>query len=398
MTVRYSVCMGRERKKILFVITKSVWGGAQKYVFDLAQSLKDHHDVAVVAGGDGPLIDACVASNVRTIPLPAFERDISFVREVRAFFSLLRIFRHERPDIVHVNSSKAGGLGAFAARLSGIPRIVFTAHGWAFKEVWRSSISRGIIALLSWVTVFCTHTTIVVSRDDLVHTQWMIGVRKKLVHIHNGISDPTILSRERARDTLYDIVSRELPTLTTLPDNGTIWIGMIAELTANKGLGYALRGFAQHAETHQNTVLFIIGEGEEHHTLSTLIEKYGLVERVFLTGRIADAAQLIPAFDIFMLTSLKEGLPYTLLEAGYANVSVIATEVGGVPEIITDMVSGVLIPPKDSDAVAGALNHLTEEPDTRDEMRRALREHVQENFSLETMVKKTEEVYTSLDM
>jgi len=99
-----------------------------------------------------------------------------------------------------------------------------------------------------------------------------------------------------------------------------------------------------------------------------------------------------------MLTSLKEGLPYTLLEAGYANVSVIATEVGGVPEIITDMVSGVLIPPKDSDAVAGALNHLTEEPDTRDEMRRALREHVQENFSLETMVKKTEEVYTSLDM
>src|SRR3989338_2906495 len=126
--------MHERKRKILYVITKGSWGGAQRYVFDLATSLsKNEFDVEVAVGEGSFLKERLTAHGIRVVSVPALQRDVSFVKEIHSFLFLYKIFRtFPRPDIVHLNSSKAGALGALAARIAGVPRTVFTAH--AFLE------------------------------------------------------------------------------------------------------------------------------------------------------------------------------------------------------------------------------------------------------------------------
>ncbi|MFZ2500762.1 MAG: glycosyltransferase, partial [Minisyncoccia bacterium] len=161
-------------KKVLFVITKSNWGGAQSYVYTLATRLKDTGaDVAVVLGGTGEagsesglLAERLQEAGIRTLFLKSFMRDISLIREFKALRELIYILKSERPDVVHLNSSKAGGLGAVAARLTGVPRIVFTAHGWPFWEP-RNFVAQKLIYFFSWITVMFSHAVITISDYDL---------------------------------------------------------------------------------------------------------------------------------------------------------------------------------------------------------------------------------------
>ena len=121
--------------KILYGITKSNFGGAQRYVFDLAKAAQEHeHDVSVLCGGDGLLASKLKAKNINVITLDKLERDISITKEISSFFQILKFLREEKPDIFHINSSKMGGLGGLAGRLTGVKKIIFTNHGWAFNE------------------------------------------------------------------------------------------------------------------------------------------------------------------------------------------------------------------------------------------------------------------------
>ncbi len=123
------------RRKILLVVTKGNWGGAQRYVYDLATELPvDQFEPVVVAGAGHALPTRLAAAGIRTIALPKLERDINWRQEAATLAALVKIFWRERPSVVHLNSSKIGGLGALAARLALVPRIIFTAHGWPFHE------------------------------------------------------------------------------------------------------------------------------------------------------------------------------------------------------------------------------------------------------------------------
>ena len=184
------------KKKILFVITKSNWGGAQKYVYDLATSLpKELFDVTVVFGGTGPLAEQLSTAGIRTTSIPSLQRDVSIVGDVKSFFSLLSLFKKEKPHIVHVNSSKVSGLGALAGRLTSVPRIIFTCHGWPFNEE-RSLLSLWSIAFFSWLTVVLSHTTITVSGRDFSDGQKMPWVKHKMCLVHNGIRIPDFKGKE----------------------------------------------------------------------------------------------------------------------------------------------------------------------------------------------------------
>ena len=129
-------------EKILLIITKSNWGGAQHYVHTIATNLKkEGRDVVVGLGGTGlpgapagQLESRLQAEGIRTIFLPSFARDVSLFREWHAVIALVDLIKKERPQVLHLNSSKAGGLGALAGRIAGVPHIVFTAHGWAHRE------------------------------------------------------------------------------------------------------------------------------------------------------------------------------------------------------------------------------------------------------------------------
>jgi len=304
-----------KRKKILFVITKSNWGGAQRYVYDLATALpKEQFDVSVAFGQPGLLASKLDEAQIATHQVKSFQRDVSIIADVKSFFELLHLFRAQRPNVVHLNSSKASGVGALAARVAGVPRIIFTAHGWPFLER-RNFVSRSLIYLFSWLTVLFSHAVIVVSDYDLRIAKRMPFVGNKVVRIYNGISSPMEFGTG-------DVIRNAFPS-------GVRIIGTVGELTHNKNQ----IALIEEAKNNPDMYVAIVGEGEERALLEEKINEYGLEQRVKLFGFIP-AREVLRGFDVFALPSLKEGLPYVLLEAKAAGLPIVANRVGGVGEIL----------------------------------------------------------------
>ncbi len=373
-------------KKLLFVITKSNWGGAQKYVYDLAIHTKNKYETAVVVGGTGILKQKLEDENVRTISIPLFSRNVSIIRDPLVFFQLLELFKKERPDIVHLNSSKVGFIGTLAARFAKVPRIVFTAHGWAFNEK-RNWLSKKLFYFLHWLTVIFSHETILVSRalaKDMRHAPFIKG---KLTVVHNGVEDFPIKTRDEARSVLFSSKS-------PMPPN-TFWIGAVAELHNNKGLSYAVRAIKKLKDASPNLhfLFVVIGEGEGRKHLEKLIFELGLHENVFLAGYREDAASFLSAFDVFLSSSITEALAFVVLEAGMARLPVIASAVGGVPEIIEDMKSGILIRSKNPEEIAKAFDFLLSHKKEAETFGKKLCANVKKNFSFKKMLCETIAVY-----
>jgi glycosyltransferase involved in cell wall biosynthesis len=372
--------------KVLFVITKSSFGGAQHYVYDLATTLpREQFEVVVALGGQGLLVHKLRFAGVRTVSLPSLERNVSPLRDAASFFTLWRIFCTERPDVVHLNSAKASGLGALAARLAGVPNIIFTAHGWAFNED-RSRLSRMVIKFLSWMTVVLAHKTIAVSKAVYRDTQNWPFINNKVVTIHNGVNEVAFLSREKAHEKLFQEKGFSIP-------HGALIVGTIAELHPNKGLPYAIEAIARLSVEHPDIYYVILGDGEEKGRLNALVEAHGLHGRVLLLGFVKDASHYLKAFACFLLPSVKEGLPYVLLEAGLAGLPVIASRVGGIPEVVEDKKTGFLVPPRDPEAIAYATKDLFDSPALRAKLGAALREKVIRDFSFDRVISETIGVY-----
>jgi glycosyltransferase involved in cell wall biosynthesis len=306
-------------KKILYLVTKGNWGGAQRYVFDLATALHAKGArVSVAYGAPGQLGGKLRAAGIRTIELPALARDVSLFADIRSYRQIARMLRTERPDVLHLNSSKAGALGALAGRLAGVPCIIFTAHGWAFNEN-RNLLSRGIIWLISWFTALLCHHIIAVSNHELRAAKRMPFCAKKAVRIYNGIDLHMSFGSG-------EIIRNAFPA-------GVQITGTVGELIKNKNQ----TALIEEARTKPDMYVAIVGEGELRGVLEKKIKEYGLEQRVKLFGFLP-ARDVMRGFDRFALPSIKEGLGYVILEARAAGLPIVANRVGGVGEALdTDL-------------------------------------------------------------
>lgn len=383
------------RKKIIFVITKSVWGGAQRYVFDLATNLpqKDFESV-VVAGGSGPLIEKLLNASIRVIPIQSLDRDISLLGDTIAFFKLIALFIHEKPDIIHLNSSKIGAVGALAAwlynklyalRSTPYAKIIFTAHGWAWDEprpAWQKRLIAGSIkaaALLQDAIIILSHHDMATALSHSIPIQKLRAIPLGIppaVHFLSPLDAQKMLS-EKIGLTFH----RPL-------------FGTIAELTKNKGLPYLIQALIIVKQRVSRFTCIIIGRGEDENALRSMIEKNGLSHNVFLTGFVPDASAYLKAFDFFVLPSLKEGLPYVLLEALTAHVPIVASNVGGIPDLVGHEETGLLIPPRNSRALAEALLRIIQSPELRSRFAYAADKKIKA-FPFEEMLNDTIALYLS---
>jgi glycosyltransferase involved in cell wall biosynthesis len=379
--------------KILFVITKSNWGGAQRYVFDMATTLpKDTFEVAVALGGTGEknahrgvLDEKLRNEGIRTIFVQSFMRDVALLQEVKTLRELVQLFRTEKPTVVHLNSTKAGGLGALAARLAGVPRIIFTSHGLAWDED-RSMLARAAIWGASWVTFLLCTDVIVMSKDNEKRARSLPFCARKIHLIYNGIALLTFKNREDARFQL---------STSMRPPSDTVWLGAIGELTRNKGYEYLLGAVGLLKRSSKNFVLYIIGAGEEELALHKMIAEEGLEDRVHLVGFVSQGWQLLKAFDVFVLTSVKEGLPYVLLEAAQAEVASVGSSIPGVRDIIKDEVTGLIFKSKNPSDLAKKLERLIDNKELRQRLANTAHERAQEEFSIAHMVEKTSALYST---
>jgi glycosyltransferase involved in cell wall biosynthesis len=375
-----------QKKKVLFLITKSNWGGAQRYVYDLATNLDKNQFEAVVAlGGDGTLKQLLVHAGIRVIPLHTLERDISIKKELAFIKELWQVLRIEKPDILHVNSSKAGAVGTFLGRLSRVPRVLFTAHGWAFNEdrpVWQKLI----IKKIHWLTVLFSHKTIAVSNAIVRQMDWPFAQSKMKV-IHPGRSIGVMYEKTEARAQL----ASENPELQSHVSDP--WILTIAELHPIKRLNVLIDAMAHVCMNNDSVRSIIIGEGSQRDVLEAQIKKRNLTKRVFLVGSITEAARFLPAGDLFVLPSKSESYGYVLHEAGLAMLPVIATNVGGIPDVISHNKTGRLIRPDDTDALFREIEHFLQHSDKWQTYARELHAEMKKRTT-QKMVDATTAIYT----
>jgi len=382
-----STCPPKPRqRRILYIITKSVWGGAAKYVFDLSFNLSDEYEITVAAGGHGKFAQRIKKAQIPYFNINNFQRNINPLKDFFVFFEILSLLFQIKPNIVHVNSSKAGGIVGSAGwvykLLSGKQiRLIFTAHGWAFNED-RPKSQIKLIKFLSKLTALFYDKIICVSEyDQKTALRNKICKKSKLTVIHNGIDIEKVsfLSQEKAQKKLIGKVSPFV-------------IGTIAEYTKNKGLIYLLKAIKNIKDREIDVILIGSGENPDKEKIEQIIKKYNL-KNIHLIEFIDNAASYLKAFDVFILASLKEGLPYTILEAMTAEIPVIATNVGGIPEMIANQENGLLIQPKNSHELAEKINYLINNPKIAKKITQKARQKVEKEFTLERMIQETKKTY-----
>ena len=333
--------------RVLFVITKSGWGGAQAYVYALATGLRAKGAEVHVAMGNGQrpgsdlLYERLREAGIETHIVPSLTRDISWGKEWAAFKELRSVIRELKPDVLHVNSSKASGLGALAGKIEKVPRIVFTVHGWPYKEP--GSFRRSwLIWFASLATLLLSHVAIVVSKAD---KRTVLGAFPHVRHIPLGMEPVSLLTREEARTALN-------------LDQSHYVLGSIAELNDNKGIEYGIRAFAELKARGAADRYVLMGDGELKTHLVLLSRELGVANDVIFAGFVPDARRYLNALDVMLLPSLKEGLPYAALEAAAAGIRIVASDVGGIPDALHGYKGAALVPPRRPDALALAVVKL----------------------------------------
>ncbi|MEK7598898.1 MAG: glycosyltransferase [Patescibacteria group bacterium] len=381
------------RAKILYLITKSVWGGAGKHVYDLAAcAQKKGYDAAVAGGGRGPLAGRLQEASIPFISLGGLKREMGPLGAFAVFLKTLKILFSFRPDILHSSSPQAAGIAGPAAFIYKMLsrkklRTIFTVHGWSFLED-RPRWQIFFIRILSKITLWFYDQVICVSNfDRQIAVQTGLARPEKLLTIHNGISENEILFLAKNE------IRKKMPNARFETDD--FIVGTVGEFVKNKGYEYLVpaAGVLAKKDEKIKTVIAAWGSGWQKTRRQIENEKTG--RHVILVRDLFPAAAYLKAFDVFVFPSLKEGLPYAVLEAGLAGIPVIASSVGGIPEIIEDGKTGLLIPPADPQKLTEAVLRLKKDPELGRILAQNLRQKVLKEFSKEKQLQKTFELYSN---
>jgi glycosyltransferase involved in cell wall biosynthesis len=374
-------------KKILYLITKSNFGGAQKYVYELACEAKNKgFEVSVVLGGNGILRQKLAEVGITVYSLQSLKRDIGFFSEIRSFFEICNLLKKIRPDVLHLNSSKAGGVGALAGRICGVDKIIFTIHGWAFNEN-RNWLSKLIIKKIYWLTIFLSHTSIAVSthtKKQAEQIPFHFLIKNKIKVIHNGIKDIQFFEKDYVRNFFQEKFKINKEDFV---------VGTLAELHPVKGLNLLISAGRKLTEENNNLKILIFGEGQEKNNLEKLIIDLSLQNKVILGGLLENGSKYLKGFDVFILPSLSEAMPLSLLEAAQAEIPVIATNVGGIPEIIENEKTGLLIKPGSEKEIEESVTRLLKNEIFTKELSTNLKNKVAVEFNVEDFYQKTFNLY-----
>lgn len=356
--------------RIVYLITRmSEWGGAQVHVRDLAIRLQQQgNDIHVIAGDEGVITSVLRQAGVTVHIVPEIRRRISLKWDGLALWRLLKLLRDIKPDLLSCHSSKAGVLGRVAATLAGVP-VIFTAHGYAFTDN-SSRIKTAIYTFLEAAMRLCSDFVITVSDYDRRNARSAhLMPANRIRTVHNGMPD--------------------VPAKTNKA-NGPCQLIMVARFAAQKDHKVLLQALSQ--LTDLDWCLSLVGGGNAEEAFAH-IHLLGLQDRVSILGQRADVVDLLNASDVFVLTTHWEGFPRSIIEAMRAGLPVLATDVAGVPEAVTDGVTGYLVPPRDSELVAKRLRTLIEDQALRQRMGAAGRARFEAEFTFERMFAATTDIY-----
>jgi glycosyltransferase involved in cell wall biosynthesis len=360
-------------------VLEATEGGTRRHLVDVVEHLDPARFTVSVACSTrrdpGFLEDLrrLEGRGIRIHILP-MHRSVRPVADVLAFQRLMRLLRRERFDVVHTHSSKAGFLGRVAARLAGVPRVIHTPHTFPFQMAVNPFARFCYLQLERFAARFCDRMVCVCSgqRETAVS---LVGPARVAV-VENGIdrlAPPDAAAREDCRRRLG-----------LRP--GDLVAGVVGRFTSQKGQLDFVEAARHVAAGAARARFMLVGDGELRRPIESAIEAAGLGDRFVLIGSRADVSDVLPAFDVLVLPSLWEGLPYVLLEGLRAGRAVVATRTGGMADALRDGVNGLLVPPGDPAALAAAMLKLLENDTLRSMMGEHARETVASRYRMEDMM------------
>ena len=378
--------------KIVRIISRLNVGGPAIHTVLLSEALnrKGYVDILVcgtVSESEGDMAYFASAKGVRPIVVPELKRDISFKNDLKAFLKLYAIIRKERPDIVHTHAAKAGALGRLAALCAGVPVKIHTFHGHIFDGYFSPLKAKVFLAIERFLALFTTRVVTVSDavRSEIVDTLKVTGGDKCVV-VRLGLELGAFLECGKARGAFRAELGVK---------DDTLLIGIVGRLVPikNHALFFDAAKMVLERDPGKDIRLVVIGDGELRAFLEQYAKKAGIDRSVYFVGWRSELGPVYADLDIVALTSLNEGTPVSLIEAMAAGRPVVATQVGGVEDLISDGVNGYLVPSRDAAALAGKLARLIGDPGRRNEFGSRGRERVRQAYSKERLVGDIEALY-----
>jgi glycosyltransferase involved in cell wall biosynthesis len=385
-----------EPVRVLRVIARLNMGGPALHVAYLTAGLAERgYKTTLVAGslarGEDSMAFVADELGIEVERIEELHREISPLRDAVAIVRLARLIRRVRPHILHTHTAKAGAVGRLAALLAGDARpaiVVHTFHGHVLRGYFDPLRTAGFRLLERWLA---TKTTALVAvspqvRDDLVSLG--VAPRERFVVVRLGIELEQRVAAER------DGRGESRRVLGIGPDRFAV--GWIGRMTGVKRTDDVLRAFRRLRDRGVDACLCMIGDGPDRPAVERRAHELGLMRDTLFLGYQEEVAPFYAAFDAMILPSINEGTPVSAIEALAAGRPVVATRVGGVPDVVRDGEDGFLVEPGDVDALADRLARLAAEPELRERLGAAGRARVVPRYSVERLVDDIDLLYRSL--
>ena len=375
--------------RILRIIARLNIGGPAIHVTLLTEKLAApaYESILVcgtIAPGEGDMAYYAEAHGVQPIIVPELGRSLHPLRDLITIWTLYRLIRKLKPDIVHTHTAKAGFVGRVAAWLAGVPVIVHTFHGHVFRGYFSPTMTR-VFLILERITARMSDTVITLTE----------GLRRELAEVYHVTRKSHITVLPLGLDLApFATVSRKSGSFRSLPvapPNAPL-IGIVGRLVPVKNHELFLDAAVRVREAIPNAHFVIIGDGELRASLEHTVTARGLSEAVTFTGWLRDLASVYADLDVTVISSLNEGTPVSVIEALAAGCPVVATAVGGLPDLLDHGQLGVLVPSDDDQALADAIiNVLRHPPDSQRAQALML-----DRYSIDRLVKDLDSLYRGL--
>ena len=377
----------KNKIKILHVITHLPIGGAQDNTLYTVELLdKEKYDISLCCNLDGELVErAKKIEAVKLFDIPFLCREVSPYRDIRAFLSLYKLFKKEDFTIIHTHSSKAGLLARLAAVLNKTPIVIHTIHGFAFNDfmnIFKKNFFIYLEKLLAkWTDVLITVSNL--NKKKIIDLN--IAQENKIKNIYSGI-DLSLFTNKKNDDFRKELNLQ----------NNHLLLGSVGRLSDQKDPITMIEAFGIISKPFPNAHLALVGDGELKCKILEKIDKLKLNGKVHLIGNKNNPWSVYHSMDLFIMSSIYEGLGRSITEALSCGVPVVCTDVEGVPEIVRDNITGILVPPKDANKLADGIIRTLNDMETAKKMAEEGRRFVKDNFDVNKMVNDIDSLYNTL--
>ncbi len=374
---------------VFHLITRLIVGGAQENTLYSAALLDPaRYQVQVISGAqtgsEGSLIEEARQQGIPLKILPELVRQISPLKDLLALIKLYRLLRREPCRVLHTHSSKAGILGRLAGRLARTPVIIHTVHGWSFHDYMSPWLRKTYILLERWMAHY-TQALVAVSQKDIDKgLQAGIGRPDQYHLIRSAIPielfDASLFDRGKIRQALG------------IPEQAVV-IGFVGRFSPQKNPLDWVRVAKQVGQNEKDVFFLMVGDGPLRDPVEAHLRQAGICDRTVLTGLRRDIPALLACMDIFMHTSLWEGLPRAIIQAMCMGLPVLAYSADGVQEIIQNGENGYIFQPGEIDEMADVCEYLLHHPEIRNALGQRGHERVIQEFDLQKMIAQISTLY-----